>query len=168
MKKGKNSGVIPGFIILFVLTAFVVITVSIPSCSRSKKGHTSLTRLEPPPLPPPPPKVPSMAGNDTTWDMIDQIPIFPGGAELLVKYISMNTNYPEAAKTKGIQGKVVVKFRITSRGNVNGYEITKSVSPELDAEALRVIKTISKFEPALVDGKPVSAWYYLPITFTLK
>ena len=57
------------------------------------------------------------------------------------------------------QGKVVVKFRITSRGNVNGYEITQSVSPELDAEALRVVKTITRFEPAIVDGKPVSAWF---------
>ena len=80
----------------------------------------------------------------------------------------MNTHYPEAAKEKGIQGKVVVKFCITSRGNVKGYEVTQSVSPELDAEALRVVKTITRFEPAIVDGKPVSAWFYLPITFTLK
>jgi TonB family protein len=109
-----------------------------------------------------------MAGSDTTWDMIDQIPLFPGGAELLAKHIARNIKYPETAKEKGIQGKVVVKFRITSRGNVNGYEITKSVSPDLDAEALRVVRTITRFEPTIVDGKPVSAWYYLPITFTLK
>jgi TonB family protein len=100
--------------------------------------------------------------------MIDQIPMFPGGRELLVRHISANIKYPETAKENGTQGKVVVKFRITSRGSMNGYEITKSVSPELDAEALRVVKTITRFEPAIVDGKPVSAWYYLPILFTLK
>jgi TonB family protein len=109
-----------------------------------------------------------MVGSDTTWDMVEQIPMFPGGTELLIKYISKNIEYPEEAKAKGIQGKVIVKFRITSRGNMNGFEIYKSVSPELDAEALRVLKTITKFEPAIVDGKPVSAWFYLPITFTLR
>jgi TonB family protein len=168
MKTIKTSGVITCSIILSALAFITVILATLPSCNRSKQGITSLSRLEPPPLPPPPPKVPTMAGSDTTWDMVDRIPMFPGGEELLIKYIAMNTIYPDIAKTKGIQGKVVVKFRITSRGNVNGYEIVKSVSPELDAEALRVVKTIKRFEPAIVDGKPVSAWYYLPITFALK
>ena len=168
MLKVKTSGVISVFIVIMVLTVSAVLMATLPSCSRSRKGVTGTLGLEPPPLPPPPPKVPSMAGSDTTWDMIDQLPMFPGGEELLAKHIARNIKYPETAKEKGIQGKVVVKFRITSRGNVNGYEITKSVSPELDAEALRVIKTITRFEPVIVDGKPVSAWYYLPITFTLK
>jgi TonB family protein len=168
MLKGKTSGVISGFILIMGLIVSVVIMTILPSCSGDRKGITGSSGLEPPPLPPPPPKVPSMAGSDTTWDMIDQMPMFPGGEELLAKHIARNIKYPETAKEKGIQGKVVVKFRITSRGNVNGYEITKSVSPELDAEALRVVKTITRFEPVIVDGKPVSAWYYLPITFTLK
>jgi len=168
MQKGKTSGVISAIISITVLTVSAVLITTLPSCSRSRQGITGLSGLEPPPLPPPPPKAPSMAGSDTTWDMIDQIPMFPGGEELLSKHIARNIKYPEAAKEKGIQGKVVVKFRITSRGNVNGYEITRSVSPELDAEAIRVVKTITRFEPPIVDGKPVSAWYYLPITFTLK
>jgi TonB family protein len=168
MQKGKTSGVISGFILIIVLTVSAVLMITLPSCSRSRKGIAGISGLEPPPLPPPPPKAPSMAGSDTTWDMIDQIPLFPGGEELLAKHIAKNIIYPETAKAKGIQGKVVVKFRITSRGNVNGYEITKSVSPDLDAEALRVVRTITRFEPTIVDGKPVSAWYYLPITFTLK
>jgi TonB family protein len=168
MLKVKTTGVFSGFIIITALTLSAVLIVAVPSCIRSKKGITGISGLEPPPLPPPPPKIPSMAGSDTTWDMVDQIPMFPGGEELLAKYIAKNTNYPEAARSKGLQGKVVVKFRITSRGNVNGYEITKSVCPELDDEALRVVRTITRFEPTIIDGKPVSAWYYLPITFTLK
>jgi len=168
MKTVKTSGSIGSCFLILAITLSVCILITIPSCSRARKGVTSLSIPEPPPLPPPPPKIPSMAGSDTTWDMVDQIPMFPGGAELLGRYVAMNTKYPEAAREKGIQGKVVVKFRITSRGTVNGYEISKSVSPELDAEALRVVKTITRFEPAIVEGKPVTAWFYLPITFTLK
>jgi TonB family protein len=168
MLKVKTSGVISGFIIIMVLSFSIVFMSTLSSCSRNRKALTGSSILEPPPLPPPPPKVPSMTGSDTTWNMFDQIPMFPGGEELLVKHIAMNTNYPEAAKAKGIQGKVVVKFCITRKGSVNGYEVIQSVSPELDAEALRVVKTITRFEPAIVDGKPVSAWYYLPISFTLK
>ena len=168
MLKVKTSGIVSGIIIIIILTVSAVFMTTLPSCSRNRKGITGTSGLEPPQLPPPPPKVPSMAGSDTTWDMIDQMPMFPGGEELLARHIARNIIYPETAKEKGIQGKVIVKFRITSRGNVNGYEITKSVSPELDAEALRVVKTITRFEPVIVDGKTVSAWYYLPITFTLK
>lgn len=167
MGKVCYSG-IPARLLLFVLIVMPVIIATLTSCIRNRKDNSNLTIMEPHMLPPPPPKIPSMTGSDTTWDMVDKIPLFPGGEELLMKYISMNTSYPESAKGKGIQGKVIVKFRITSRGNVNGYEITKSVSPELDAEAMRVVKTITRFEPAIIDGKPVSAWYYLPITFTLK
>jgi TonB family protein len=167
MKNVDYPEAIPARLIFYVLILTSVFIATITSCCRSGKNYSSQTIMEPPMLPPPP-KIPSMTGSDTTWDMVDQVPMFPGGQELLMKYIAMNTNYPESAKEKGIQGKVVVKFRITSRGNVNGYQITKSVSPDLDAEALRVVKTITKFEPAVIDGKTVSGWYYLPITFTLK
>lgn len=168
MKKVCYPGANPARLIVSVLIVTAVIIASFTSCIRNRKDISSLTAMEPPMLPPPPPKAPTITGSDTTWDMIDKVPMFPGGEELLMKYISMNIIYPATALQKGIQGKVVVKFRITSRGNVNGYEIAKSVSPELDAEAIRVVKTITKFEPALVDGKTVSAWYYLPINFTLK
>ena len=130
MEKSKTSGVISGVILITcMLTVSAVIMITLPSCSRSRKGITGLSELEPPPLPPPPPKAPSMAGSDTTWDMIDQIPMFPGGEELLAKHIARNIKYPETAREKGMQGKVVVKFRITSRGSVNGYEITKKCQP---------------------------------------
>jgi TonB family protein len=172
MKAAKNLLTVPPCRILHALIACIVMTTGIlliaSSCNRIRKGHGSLTILEPPQLPPPPPKAPSMVGSDTTWDMIDQYPLFPGGEELLGRYIGMNTRYPEEAVKKGLQGTVVVKFRITSKGTVNGYEITKSVCPELDAEAMRVVMTITRFEPAMVDGKPVSAWFHLPINFTLR
>ena len=168
MKTQQIPGAIGCWLLFSAITLCGCILISIPSCSRARNGVTSLSKPEPPPLPPPPPKIPSMAGSDTTWDMVDQIPMFPGGEELLGKYVAMNTKYPREAMEKGIQGVVVVKFRISSRGTVNGYEIYKSAAPELDAEALRVVKTITRFEPAIVEGKPVTAWFYLPISFKLK
>jgi TonB family protein len=172
MNSTDYSATVPSRRALFILTVFIVmiswIIMITASCGRGSQGTTSLTSLQPPQMPPPPPKPPSMAGSDTTWDMTDKYPMFPGGEELLGKYIAMNTSYPEEAKKKGLQGTVVVKFRITSKGKVNGYEITQSVCPELDAEALRVVKTITKFEPAIIEGKPVSAWFYMPIKFALK
>jgi periplasmic protein TonB len=165
MNTKNPSGSLLTCIWMLVLSVMIVTMITFPSCGRNKTGEANLGNIAPPELLPPPP---SMEGSDTTWEAVDEIPLFPGGEELLVKYIGLNTKYPEAAKTKGIQGKVVVKFRISSKGNVGDYEITKSVSPELDAEALRVVKTITKFEPGRVDGTPVSSWYYLPISFTLK
>jgi TonB family protein len=154
--------------ILIVFTVSSVILITFPSCGRSKTSLAGLEKINPPPLPPAPQKLPSMTGSDTTWDMVNQIPMFPGGAELLGRHISRNINYPAAAREKGIQGRVVVKFLITSKGVMNSYQIYKSVSPELDSEALRVIKTITRFEPAIIEGKPVSAWYYLPVNFRLN
>ncbi len=109
-----------------------------------------------------------MTGSDTTWVEVDEMPVFPNGDSALLKYIGDNVKYPEVAKKEGIQGRVIVRFCITSRGNVTSCGILKSVSPEIDAESLRVIESLPDFEPGKVDGKPVSVWYMVPITFALK
>jgi TonB family protein len=168
MNNRKSSRTFITFMVLLALVTLAIVLITTPSCNRVRRGEVRLSELEPPLLPPPPPAIPTMNGSDTTWEIVDEIPMFPGGAELLGKYIAMNTKYPEEAKAKGITGKVIVKFRITSKGKVNACQIYKSAAPELDAEALRVVKSIERFEPAIVDGKPVSAWFYMPIVFALK
>jgi TonB family protein len=102
------------------------------------------------------------------FDVVDEMPVFPGGGEALIKYIKDNVNYPESAKTRNIQGKVVARFVISTDGNVSRASIIKSVSPELDGEALRVIKTLPKFKPGKQDGQSVPVWFMVPITFYLK
>lgn len=167
--KTKNTSIAGIILRLFiVMQVIAIVLITFYSCGRNKNWEAKLTKITLPQLPPPPPKPPTMQGSDTIWKIIDEPPIFPGGEELLVKHISKHTKYPDAAKANGIQGQVVVKFCISSKGNISGYEIVKSVNPDLDAEALRVIKTLTRFEPARKDGKPVPFWYYLPITFTLK
>jgi TonB family protein len=109
-----------------------------------------------------------MTGGDTIWHKTDEAPLFPGGDELLARYISKHIIYPEAAKIKGTTGQVVLKFCISSTGVVSDHEVVRGVDPDLDAEALRVVKTLTRFEPARINGEPVASWYHLPITFTLK
>ncbi len=167
MKTKSTSGTFI-FQNLFNLLLVITTVISFSFCQREKDWSATLSKISPPPLPPSLEMAPSMEGADTIWKWVDDYPLFPGGEELLVKYISGNTNYPEYARENKIQGQVVVKFCITKKGKIIGYEIVKSVSPELDAEALRVVKTLQRFEPARVDGEPVSSWFYLPITFALK
>jgi periplasmic protein TonB len=100
--------------------------------------------------------------------VVEEMPMFPGGEAELLKYIADHTQYPEVAKENNIQGKVIVRFCVTSKGGVDKVEILKSVDPELDKEAIRVVKTLPAFKPGKQGGKPVPVWYMVPINFTLK
>lgn len=168
MNKIKNSGVSLVFKLFVILPIVTFVTISGSSCGRNKNLEASLAKIAPPPVPPPLPKPPTMVGSDTIWKAVDEIPLFPGGEQLLVKHISNNIHYPESAKKNGIQGQVVIKFCISKKGKLSDYEVVKSAGPDLDAEALRVVKTITRFEPGRRDGEPVSTWHYLPINFALK
>jgi len=100
--------------------------------------------------------------------VVEEMPMFPGGERELLLYIAEHTNYPEIAKENNIQGRVIVRFCVTSKGGVNQVSILKGVDPELDAEAIRVVNSLPAFKPGKQGGKPVPVWYMVPITFTLK
>jgi len=100
--------------------------------------------------------------------VVEEMPMFPGGDAALLTYIAENTQYPEVAKENNIQGKVIVRFCVTSKGGVNQVSILKGVDPELDKEAIRVVQTLPTFKPGKQGGKPVPVWYMVPINFTLK
>jgi protein TonB len=100
--------------------------------------------------------------------VVEEMPMFPGGDGELLTYIGKNTVYPEVAKENNIQGKVIVRFCVTSKGGVSQVSILKGVDPELDKEAIRVVNTLPAFKPGKQGGKPVPVWYMVPITFTLK
>ena len=85
----------------------------------------------------------------------------------MMKFLAMNLRYPEAAMKSGKSGKVVVRFVVSKTGKVENPEIMRSISPELDAEALRVVGTLPNFIPGQSDGKPVACHYALPISFSL-
>ncbi|HUX56157.1 MAG TPA: energy transducer TonB [Bacteroidales bacterium] len=100
--------------------------------------------------------------------VVEEMPMFPGGDSELLKFIMEHTNYPEVAKENNIQGRVIIRFCVTSKGGVNQVSVLKGVDPELDAEAVRVVNTLPAFKPGKQGGKPVPVWYMVPITFTLK
>ncbi len=100
--------------------------------------------------------------------VVEEMPMFPGGDAALLQYISEHTQYPEVAKENNIQGKVIVRFCVTSKGGVDKVSILKGVDPELDKEAIRVVQTLPPFKPGKQGGKPVPVWYMVPINFTLK
>ncbi|MCU0456334.1 MAG: energy transducer TonB [Bacteroidales bacterium] len=100
--------------------------------------------------------------------VVEEMPMFPGGDPALLTYIAEHTNYPEVAKENNIQGKVIVRFCVTAKGSVSQISVLKSVDPELDKEAVRVVSTLPAFKPGKQGGKPVPVWYMVPINFTLK
>ncbi len=100
--------------------------------------------------------------------VVEEMPLFPGGDVALLQYIAEHTQYPEVAKENNIQGKVIVRFCVTSKGGVDKVSVLKGVDPELDKEAMRVVQTLPAFKPGKQGGKPVPVWYMVPINFTLK
>jgi TonB family protein len=168
MKTTKLSVTLSGFKSIIALI-FIITLISVATSCRGKSDwEAGLTKILPPPIPPPTSNPPTMTGGDTIWSKTDEAPLFPGGNELLARYISKHRIYPEAAKIKGTTGQVVLKFCISSTGVVSDHEIVRGADPDLDTEALRVVKTLTRFEPARINGEPVASWYYMPITFALK
>ena len=96
---------------------------------------------------------------------VEQMPQFPGGEAELLKWISTHIKYPAIAMENNVQGKVVVQFVVTSIGEV---KIARGKDPDLDKEAMRVVKTLPKFIPGKMNGQAVNVWYTLPINFKLQ
>jgi len=105
--------------------------------------------------------------NIDIYEKAEKMPQYPGGDMELLKFIAMNTQYPESATTEKAQGKVIVKFIVDTEGKVKDAVIFKGVHPALDAEALRVVSKLERFIPGTDGGTPVNVYYYLPITFSL-
>ncbi|WP_300926909.1 TonB family protein [Duncaniella muris] len=99
--------------------------------------------------------------------IVDVRPTFPGGDEKLMEWISQHIVYPPGCWESHIQGRVTIRFLIKADGSVGEAEIIRGVYPELDKEALRVVKSLPKFNPATLNGKAVEYWFTLPIIFRL-
>jgi len=100
--------------------------------------------------------------------IVETMPVFPGGELGLRKYIATHVKYPNIARENGIEGKVYVRFCVTSKGTVEKVSIARGVDPILDKEALRVVKALPKWKPGEQRGKKVNVWYTVPINFQLQ
>lgn len=97
-----------------------------------------------------------------------EMPRFPGGEAELMKYVAMNLKYPQEAMNAGKEGRVVIRFVVSADGKVKDPQVVRSVDKQLDDEALRVISSLPDFIPGKIDGKPVSVWYTMPVSFRLS
>lgn len=113
-------------------------------------------------------RTPDAPVTGEVYEVADKMPEFPGGMTGLMQYLSKNVKYPADARAKGIQGRVVVSVIVNTKGKATNATIIQSVSPSLDAEALRVAGTMPDWTPGTKDGKPVNVKYSFPITFRLQ
>ncbi len=102
------------------------------------------------------------------YNMVEEAPQFPGGVQELMKYLGENLKYPVAAQNAGKQGNVVCQFVVKSDGTIGDIKVVRSISPELDEEAIRVIKAMPAWTPGKQDGKAVNVRYTLPVAFRLQ
>ena len=106
--------------------------------------------------------------DNIVYDSVDEMPEFyRGGINGLVQYLSENIKYPIIAREKGIQGRVIVQFVVNKDGSIEDAKIVRSVDPNLDKEALRVVMSMPKWKPGKKDGKAVRVKYVLPVNFKL-
>ncbi len=95
-------------------------------------------------------------------------PEYEGGMEALYKYLAENIHYPEQAKADGIQGRVLIRFVVMTDGSIVNVEVANGIDGGCDEEAVRVVKGMPKWKPAIYEGKPVNVQYCIPINFKLK
>ena len=153
--------------LLITIPLLAVLIITANSCSGSKKAKTQ--KEISPPLPPPPTmqKVEQEVPSEI-FTVVEEMPIFPGGDSTLMKFISNNTKYPLQAKVNNIQGRVILRFSVNYDGTVSNAQVLRGVEPSLDAEAVRVVNMLPKWQPGKQGGKPVNVWYSIPITFKLS
>ena len=95
-------------------------------------------------------------------------PEFPGGMSALMDYINANKIYPQEAKEKGVKGRVIVQYVIDVDGSICGERVLKSIDPQLDAEAIRILRNLPNWKPGEMYGTPVPFCFTLPVTFRLE
>ena len=102
------------------------------------------------------------------YNSVEQMPEFPGGMAEMMKFLQQNIQYPANAAKNNVEGRVILQFVVEKDGQIGEVKVVRSVDPELDAEALRVVKSMPNFIPGRQDGKPVAVWYTIPISFKLQ
>ena len=106
--------------------------------------------------------------NDTVYNIVEQMPEFPGKEKAMMEFVTHNIHYPEEAKEKGIEGRVFVGFVVEKDGSINEVKVLKGIGHGCDEEAVRVVKSMPKWKPGMQKGKPVRVHYQMPFFFKLS
>jgi len=113
-------------------------------------------------------EVPPKVEETKVFDVVEQMPQFKGGDAALMDYLNKNIKYPVIAEENGIQGRVVTTFVVERDGSITDVKVIKSVDPSLDKEAVRVVKSMPKWNPGKQNGSAVRVKFTLPVTFRLQ
>lgn len=105
--------------------------------------------------------------NETIFTSVEQMPSYPEGDEAMAKFISENLQYPESAKGAGVQGRVMVRFVVRKDGSLDTVQILRGIDDACDAEAMRVVRIMPKWNPGRQNGSAVDVYYTIPIKFAL-
>ena len=114
------------------------------------------------------PEPPKHEEESKVFDIVEQMPSFPGGSAALMKFLSENIKYPVVAQENGVQGRVVVAFVVERDGSITDVHIARGVDPSLDKEAVRVVKSMPKWTPGKQNGSAVRVKFNVPVAFRLQ
>ena len=104
---------------------------------------------------------------DQVFEIVEEAPEFPGGMQAMMEYLAKNVRYPAKAHEANVQGRVITQFTVGRDGAIRDAKVVRSVSPELDAEALRVISAMPNWKPGKQRGKAVACHFTVPVMFRL-
>ena len=111
---------------------------------------------------------PEEVQEEKVFDVVEQMPDFPGGMSALMQYLNKHIKYPVVAEENGIQGRVIVTFVVEKNGSITDVQVVKSVDPSLDKEAVRVVKSMPNWIPGKQNGQSVNVKYTVPVMFKLQ
>ena len=113
-------------------------------------------------------KVGNADSNENVFEVVDQMPSFPGGTAALMQWLSNHIKYPKEAEDEEVQGRVICTFVVEKDGSISNVRVVRSVAPSLDKEAVRVLKAMPKWIPGKHKGESVRVKYLTPVTFRYK
>ena len=105
---------------------------------------------------------------EKVFEVVEQMPSFPGGDKALMDFLSNNVKYPVVAQENGVQGRVVISFVVEKDGSITDVRVVRSVDPSLDKEAARVVKSMPRWIPGKQNGAAVRVKYNVPVSFRLQ
>ena len=118
--------------------------------------------------PPPPPPAPKPEVSNKVFDVVEEMPSFPGGQGALMSFLNSNIKYPVVAQENGVQGRVIVGFVVERDGSITDVKVMRSVDPSLDREAQRVVRAMPRWKPGKQNGSAVRVKYTVPVVFRLQ
>lgn len=154
---------------LFVLPAFALLVAGNISCSQDASQTEDAKEEVVAPVSPEAKEAPAdSTAKEEVFMVVEQMPEYPGGMKEMLKFLQENVKYPENAMKNNVQGRVIVQFVIEKDGTPTEFKVARSVDPDLDAEALRVLQTMPKWKPGMQRGEVVRVKFTVPVSFKLQ